>query len=205
MELARFVAEYIAALGACLEAVDVERLQDAARLLQRARRRGATAYVLGNGGSAATASHLAADLGRPWDTDPPLRVVCLSDSVAALTAAANDTSYADAFAELLAPRVRPGDVVIAVSGSGRSANVVRGARAARARGATVLALVGFGGGELAAEADLALVTEARHYGVVEDLHGVLGHLLAMILAGPLRMQDPGARPPSALPPRGGER
>jgi D-sedoheptulose 7-phosphate isomerase len=200
LDEAQFIKDYFAELRRCLDAVSVEAVQQVVEVLRRAMERDQTVFVIGNGGSAATATHMASDLCRTRAGSglPGLRAVSLTDNIAAFTATANDTSYEGAFAELLALQVRHGDVVLALSGSGNSPNIVQAVRVARQRGATAVGLVGFGGGELRTEVDLQVTVDSRHYGAVEDLHLALGHLLAMILAGPTRMQDPGARPPSSL-------
>jgi D-sedoheptulose 7-phosphate isomerase len=200
LDEAQFVEDYFSELRRCLAAVSVEQVLQVAGLLRRAMEQDRTVFVIGNGGSAATASHMASDLcrTRAGSGQPGLRAVSLTDNIAAFTATANDTSYDSAFAELLALQARAGDVLLALSGSGNSPNIVQAVRVARERGATTVGLAGFGGGALGAEVDFLVCVDSRHYGAVEDLHLALGHLLAMILAGPARMSDPGARPPSSL-------
>lgn len=200
MDSTAFLASYMTELRDCLDQVSLDQVQRVVTMLQRVREQDGVVYVLGNGGSAATASHLASDLGRAraGSGGRGLRAECLTDNMAAFTATANDTGYEGAFAEMLALRARPGDVVLAISGSGDSPNVIRAVEEARRRGASTVALVGFGGGELAGKVDLCVCVESRHYGAVEDLHLALGHMLAMSLAGQRRMQDPSRRPDSSL-------
>lgn len=200
MDTTEFLKSYVTEFKACLDQVSPDQVQQVVRLLRLALEQERVVYLLGNGGSAATASHIASDLGRvrAGSGQPGLRVECLTDNVAALTATANDTGYEGAFAEMLALRARPGDVVIAISGSGDSPNVIRAVEQARREGASTVALVGFGGGELVKGVDLSICVESRHYGVVEDLHLALGHMISISLAGERRMLDPSRRPPSSL-------
>ncbi len=200
MDTTEFVQSYLEELRACLDQVSPDQVQQVVRLLREAMEQQRVVYVLGNGGSAATASHVASDLSRAraGSGKPGLRAECLTDNIAAFTATANDTGFEGAFAEMLALRARPGDVVVAISGSGDSPNVLRAVEQARRQGAATVALVGFGGGALAGCVDLAICVQSRHYGAVEDLHLALGHMLSMSLAGQQRIKDPSRRPPSSL-------
>ena len=200
MKVSDFAAAYLDELRAGLESLELVDLERIVEVLDRARRQGRTVFVVGNGGSAATAAHIASDLSRVTaGTDRGgLRALSLTDNVAAFTAMANDTCYEDAFAEMLSIQAGQDDVVIAISGSGSSENVLRAVEAGRRRGATTIGLVGFGGGELGERVDLRLCLASRHYGVVEDLHLALGHMIAMYLAGGERIEHPDRRPGSSL-------
>ena len=140
-------------------------------------------YACGNGGSAATASHLAVDLGKTASVGRRLRprVVSLTDNVAWLTAVANDISYDECFAEPLRSFLVSGDLVIAISASGESENVVRAFEIAGRMGAARLALVGCGGGRLAESATVAVHVDSRDYGVIESVHLAVVHLLVRLL------------------------
>src|ERR687883_249011 len=133
---------------ACTMPVDL--LESAAEVLLACHRRGGTVFVLGNGGSAATASHFVCDLAKGTRTDglPAFRVVSVTDNVPLITAWANDTSYDRVFAEQLSALVRPGDVLVALSASGNSPNVLAATRVARQLGAATIALTGQSGGRL---------------------------------------------------------
>jgi D-sedoheptulose 7-phosphate isomerase len=146
--------------------------------------RKAQIFILGNGGSAATASHMANDLNKlVVPGQARWRALSLTDNVPLLTAWANDVAYDQVFAEQLRNLCRPGDLVIAVSCSGNSANVLEGLRAAREMGATTAGLTGDEGGCLAGMVDLCVRAPARRIGQQEDLHMVLDHLLAVVLRG----------------------
>ncbi len=200
MDTKTFASSYITELKSCLDQISLDQVDQVVEVLRQAMDRDATVYVVGNGGSAATASHMASDLGRARCGSglPGIRAVSLSDNIAAFTAMANDTGYEGAFAEMLALQVRSADVVIAISGSGNSPNVIQAVEVARKRGAVTIGLIGFGGGDLGAVVDHQITVASRHYGAVEDLHLCLGHMLAMNLAGEERIANPDVRPKSSL-------
>lgn len=134
--------------------------------------------LLGNGGSAATASHLVADFQKMiyLAGGKPFRAMACTDSMPLVTAWANDTEYAGVFAEQVRTWAEPGDVVLAISGSGNSPNVLRAIEVARERGATTIGLSGFSGGQLAGMVDISIVVPSDNMQRIEDLHMILGHL-----------------------------
>ena len=164
-------------------AMPLDAITSAADLLLDCHARGRVVFVVGNGGSAATASHLACDLakGTRLGGAPTFRVVPLTDNVPLLTAWANDTSYDRVFAEQLASLARPGDLLLAISASGNSPNVVAAAEAARELGATTVALTGRTGGRLALLADLAVRVPSDRIELVEDAHLIVAHSLCVAL------------------------
>jgi D-sedoheptulose 7-phosphate isomerase len=157
------------------------------RLLLDCYQRGSTLFVLGNGGSASTASHFACDLAKGTLTPgaAAYRVVALTDNNALLTAWANDTSYERVFAEQLAALARPGDLVMAISTSGNSPNVLAAVQTARALGLTTIALTGADGGRLRSLADVTVTTAAGTTEQVEDLHLMMTHSLCVALRAAL--------------------
>lgn len=178
-KLSDFVDNYLALLKETIEAMPVERIESMGEILFGAYKHGKQVFIIGNGGSAATASHMACDLGK--NTISPnrrrFRVMSLNDNMALLSALANDVGYDQVFAEQLTNLIRPGDVLISISGSGNSPNVLRAMRYARERSATNIALLGFDGGEAMELADEYVLVPASDYGIVEDLHMVLDHVL----------------------------
>lgn len=160
----------------------------AAELLLECQRRGGTVFVFGNGGSAATASHWACDLAKGTRTNgtPTFRVVALNDNVPLLTAWANDTGYERVLAEQLVALVRPADVVIAISASGNSPNVVHAVDAAGAASATTIALTGRGGGQLRRRVDLNIRVPSDSIEQVEDAHLMLAHSVTVAVRERLR-------------------
>lgn len=140
---------------------------------------GKQVMICGNGGSASTASHLACDLqkGIGCLTDRKFRVIALTDALPIITAWANDSEYSNIFAEQVSTWADPGDVLIAISGSGNSPNVLKAVEAAKARGVKTIGLSGIGGGKLAKMADISLVVASNNMQQVEDVHVVLAHLI----------------------------
>ena len=179
-------------LGQVACAMPLGLLESAAEVLLACHRRGGTVFVLGNGGSAATASHFVCDLAKGTRADglPAFRVVPLTDNVPLMTAWANDTSYDRVFAEQLSALVRPGDVVVAISASGNSPNVLAAARVARQLGAATIALTGQSGGRLGRLAELTIRGPARSVEQVEDAHLAIAHSLCVALRARLRTTAP---------------
>jgi D-sedoheptulose 7-phosphate isomerase len=171
----------MAELAATVAALDLEVLEDAARLLLECQARGGTVFTAGNGGSASTASHFACDLmkGTRAGGAPTFRVVALTDNIAQLTAWANDVGYERVFAEQFLPLARPGDLLVAVSASGNSPNVLAVAEAARALRIPAIALTGQDGGQLAALAEVTVRAPSDRIEIVEDLHLVFAHSLCV--------------------------
>ncbi len=182
------IALYWGELGEMVAAMPVAAAARAAELLLDCHRRGGTVFLLGNGGSAATASHFACDLakGTLAEGAPAFRVVPLTDNMPLMTAWANDTSYERVFAEQLASLVRAGDVVVLISASGNSPNVLAAARVARDAGAISIAWTGATGGKLAARCDLAIRVPSPSIEQVEDAHLMLAHSLCVALRARLR-------------------
>lgn len=185
------IERYWQELMAVQQSMPYHMLAGVAEVLWSCYGRGGTIFVLGNGGSAATASHVACDLvkGTRIGGAPTFRVVALNDNVPLLTAWANDTSYARVFAEQLVALVRPGDVVLAISASGNSPNVLAAAEVARAAGATTVALTGQTGGKLWHLADLTVRVPLASIEQVEDAHLVIGHSLCVALRERLRAES----------------
>jgi len=175
---------YINEMRQVLGLLRAEEIVGAYQLLACALHEGRGVYTCGNGGSAATASHLAVDLGKnlPTASQRRMRVVSLTDNVPWLTALANDQGYADCFAEQLRNYLSPGDLVIGISASGESENVVRAFELAGEMGADRLALVGFDGGRLARLATQRVWVASHDYGIVESLHLMAAHMLVRMLS-----------------------
>ena len=170
---------YLRAMAALLLEVSVEEIDTAVALFWENYQAGRRVVFCGNGGSAATASHLPADFqknmylhgGRPWE--------CLSlvDSIPLLTAWSNDSAYAEVFAAQARTWLRPGDLLVAISGSGNSPNILAAVEAAHEIGAVTLGWSGFGGGQLATRAQHNVVVHSNNMQHVEDAHMVIGHLI----------------------------
>ena len=178
--VADYAAAYFAACARAHRSVDRKKLATALKLLDVAYAKGATVYACGNGGSAAISNHLVCDHSKGGQTDTDLRpkVVSLSTNIELITAIANDISYDDTFVYQLRTLAEKGDVLITISASGDSENVVRAAAWAKKNGLKVIAFTGFAGGRTAKLAHVNLHVKGDNYGVVEDAHQSLMHILA---------------------------
>jgi len=182
-EFAKAYVERITTLLADLNIEEVARVID---LLLDARTHDATIFFMGNGGSAATALHFANDMGVCASPEgcKPFRAISLTANTSLITCLANDIGYENAFSWQLRNLMRPGDLVVGISASGNSPNVVRGFEYASQNGGVTVAIVGFDGGVMKKIAKYAIhvVTDQGEYGPSEDLHMVLDHLISTFLA-----------------------
>jgi phosphoheptose isomerase len=175
-----FLADYASAMAGAYKSVRPGEIDRAATALKRAIQGDRLIFTCGNGGSAAIANHLTCDCSKGIATNTTLRprVVSLSSTVELITAIANDMAYPEVFAYQLKNLARPGDVLITISSSGDSENIVRALDWAGENSMTTIALSGFSGGRSAQMADISLHVAAENYGVVEDVHQSLVHILA---------------------------
>jgi D-sedoheptulose 7-phosphate isomerase len=173
------VGAYLTELHEAMQTVLAPPLEEAVAVLLAARQRGATVYFCGNGGSASTASHFALDLSK--NTRHPVkgrfRTASFVDNIGMVTAWGNDDGYDRVFVEQAQTLMRAGDVLVAISGSGNSPNVVLAADYARGLGCPVIALIGFDGGELRLKADVALIVPGKNIEQAEDGHLILNHAI----------------------------
>lgn len=175
------VRAYLDALATVLAALPQDAIWRAAEMLHDAGAEGRRIYLIGNGGSAATASHMANDLGKQASVPGrlALRPIAFTDNVPLLTAWSNDLSFEAAFSLPLAAHLEPGDVVVAISTSGNSPNVLAALRLAQRVGARTIGLAGHDGGAMAAMVECCICVPTRDIGQQEDVHLVVNHLLAM--------------------------
>lgn len=180
---ATYVDAYAEEIARSWKTMDFAALDCAAEILIDAYVRRVGVFSCGNGGSASIANHLQCDhvKGVRNKTDLTPRVVSLSNNVELLTAIANDVAYEDVFSFQLESQSRPGDVLIAISSSGRSANIVRALTWARDNGLRTIALTGFEGGGARAVAEVAIHLDCTNYGIIEDLHQAIMHALAQYI------------------------
>lgn len=173
------IDDYLRGVARAALALPREALWQAVDLLLEAGREGRRIYLIGNGGSAATASHMANDLGKQATVAgrPMLRAIALTDNVPLITAWSNDASYDECFARQMANHLEPGDVLVAISCSGDSANVLKAVELARLCGARTIGLTGDQGGGLRALVDCCIAVPSAHIGQQEDLHLVVNHAL----------------------------
>lgn len=175
--------QYLGELQGLLQKIPLARLAEISAALKQARAEGRRIFIFGNGGSAATSSHMACDFGKNTrsTTQGRMRVICLNDNMPTFSAYANDEGYDVVFAEPLKSLAEPGDVAIAISGSGNSPNVLAGVLTAREMGLQTIGLTGFAGGKLVGVVDLCLVVPSNSMEQIEDVHMIIDHMLTMIL------------------------
>src|SRR5690348_17302506 len=179
------ISSHFANVRRVLSEVQLAAVQTIVEVFGEARDRGAFIYVAGNGGSSSTASHWVNDLGKATKRSGyrPLKVMCLSDNISWFSALSNDEGYEQAFAGQLDNFAAAGDVLMCISASGNSPNLVRAVELARSRKLTTLALVGFDGGVLGKLVDTAVCvhTEKGAYELVEDVHSIICHAITRCL------------------------
>jgi len=177
------INDYLKGLRSCLDEISRQDIEGIADTIFDAYKKGRQIFIMGNGGSAATASHFARDLsiGTAVEVKLRLRVLSLTDNVALLTALANDVDYGSVFKEQLVGKVNEDDIVIGISASGNSPNVLRAVEFARSQGAVIVGLIGFGGGKLKELSNKCIVLSSRDYGQVEDTHLALEHIISYLV------------------------
>ncbi len=175
--------EYFNEVKKILDKISLENIEKIANIIHDAYKNERHIFIMGNGGSAANASHFACDLAKgtlhPTDTQriKRFKVTALTDNVASMTAWGNDLSYEHIFSEQLKNLAGEGDVVIGISASGNSPNILKAIKLAREFRAITIGLAGFDGGELAKIVDAAIVVEVRRYDMSEDIHLMLAHII----------------------------
>jgi D-sedoheptulose 7-phosphate isomerase len=171
---------YVEEIKQTLDNLPWEAIKNTIAVLQEARLGDRQVFIMGNGGSAATASHFACDLGKGtlMPGRPRFRVIALTDNMPLFSALANDFGYDRVFVEQLASLVQPGDVTIGISGSGNSPNVLNAIMLARQVGATTIGMTGFDGGQLKNLVDVCMLVPNHCIEQVEDLHLMLEHLIS---------------------------
>ncbi|HMT21493.1 MAG TPA: SIS domain-containing protein [Promineifilum sp.] len=174
---------YFNEMKSTFDRIDREPIREAIDVLHQARMDGRQIFIMGNGGSASTASHMVCDLAKntrrsDW---PHYKVIGLADNMAIFSAYGNDDGYDNVFRLQLANLLNPGDVVVAISTSGNSPNVLRAVELANERGATVIGMTGFGAGKLGGMVDVHLHVPSDCIEQVEDIHLMLEHLITKAL------------------------
>ena len=179
-----FALKYFEYLYKVLKSVDPEQINKLGELLLQKRKEKRKIFVVGNGGSAATAITMSNDLGfdiiKKTGSDTPFRVHCLVENNSVMTAIGNDLGYENIFLEQLKIHYSPGDLLIAISASGNSSNILKAAQFVKSRDGTLVGFLGFSGGKLLKLCDVKIhfKTEKGEYGPVEDSHLIINHILA---------------------------
>jgi D-sedoheptulose 7-phosphate isomerase len=180
-----FVKLYTSQLTDVLKALPEDKFLEITTVLQDAQETGKLVFVIGNGGSAAAASHMVCDFGKNTRQAGKnrLRAICLNDNTPSVMAYANDEGYNVIFSEQLLSLGNPGDVLIAISGSGNSANILSALETARQMKIKIIGLTGFEGGKMKAMTDICLVVPSQSMEIIEDVHLIINHILAGLLRG----------------------
>lgn len=178
-----YVRSYFKYLSVLMDRMDPEQIAQFIEIVEDCRQNGRTLFFVGNGGSAATASHFANDLQIGARCTPPIKAVALTDNIAIITAIGNDFGYENIFTKQMEKLMQPGDVLVAISASGNSPNIVNAVKMAKGMGSKVVGLSGFDGGYLRELSDIKIHVPSNkgEYGPVEDLHMVIDHLIGSYL------------------------
>jgi len=179
MDFKQDIRDYISCEIEALKNLDVDAINDALNLLLEVWECRGRIYIFGNGGSASTASHFQNDFnkGVSEHTEKKFRFHCLNDNIATIMAIANDIGYDEVFRFQLQGQLEPGDIVIAISGSGNSKNVINAVEYARSQGNKVIGITGFEGGKLKKLSDVSLHAPVNSMQVTEDIHMIFDHLM----------------------------
>lgn len=184
-DIKEFSKNYFEELKKAVDKLDLEKIQKITEIIYDAYKNDKQIFILGNGGSASTASHFACDLGKGTlerfydDKEKRFRVISLTDNIATITAFGNDLSFENIFSQQLSNLINKDDVVIGISGSGNSPNIIKAIQYAKKCGAKTIGFLGFKtGGKLAQLVDYEIIVQGEHYGRIEDIHLILGHLIA---------------------------
>lgn len=176
------IKDYLAHEIRVIQNLDVEEINNALNLLLGTFENGNTVFTFGNGGSSATASHFQNDFnkGVSEHTEKKFNLLCLNDNVSTMMAIANDIGFDEVFRFQLQGHIKPGDVVLAISGSGNSKNVINAVEYAKEQGCKIIGLTGFGGGKLKELSDVSLHAPINSMQITEDIHMIFDHLMMSI-------------------------
>ena len=165
-----------------LKRIDVSAVNEVLNLLEAGMKREATIYVFGNGGSAATASHFQNDFnkGVSEHIDKKFRFLCVNDNIATIMAVANDIGYEEVFRFQLQGKIKKGDILMAISGSGNSPNVINAVEYGKKQGCKVVGLTGYSGGRLKELSDISLHVPINSMQITEDVHMIFNHLMMSV-------------------------
>jgi D-sedoheptulose 7-phosphate isomerase len=173
------IHSYISILKQTMDQLPSQLIADVIEILNQARLQGKQVFIMGNGGSASTASHFVCDLAKNTRAEslPHFRVIGLADNMALASAYANDEGYENVFSQQLANLIDPGDIVIAISASGNSKNVINAIEEARKHNATTIGFTGFDGGRLGQIVNVHIHVKSKIIEHVEDIHLMLEHMI----------------------------
>ncbi|MCZ2444304.1 MAG: SIS domain-containing protein [Flavobacteriales bacterium] len=182
---------YIQLLKDTLNQLDINQVQLAAEAFFRTYQESGTIYIFGNGGSGATASHATGDFlkGASYDLDKRFKLICLNDNMPSMMAIANDIGWDDIFIEPLKNFIQPHDLVIGISGSGNSRNVIKALQYAKDKNVQTIAFCGFKGGAISQIADIVIHSKAMDMEIAEDVHMVVFNIIKKEMIARLHKSD----------------
>ena len=189
-----YASDYLSRLKEAIDSINTDQVDEIVEILDKARNEERQVFVVGNGGSAAVSSHFFTDMakGAYNESRKNFKIMSLCDNVPIITALANDYSVDDIFVGQLRVYFQPGDVVFAISSSGNSPNVIKAVEYANKNGGVTIGLCGFKGGKLAELAHKSVYIPYEHYGLAEDTHGIITHIVCYYF-----MEKAGTMPPLA--------
>ena len=196
MDFGKFAAAYLEELKTVLDGFETDRFTELTEALLAAHARERRIFIMGNGGSGSTASHFVCDLNKGCclDLEKKFKVMCLNDNMPSLLAYANDISYASVFVEQLKNFFEKGDLVIGISGSGNSENVLQAIRYAAANGGRTAGISGYAGGKLADLVDIPFVARVNDMQKVEDVHMIVVHMIMQAVYAKLHPDNASGKP-----------
>lgn len=182
MDFKKQITDYLSLEKKVIESLNVDEINETMNALLDCYNRGGTVYTCGNGGSASTASHMVCDFGKGtcYELDKKFHFVCLNDNIPTIMAIANDDSYENIFVYQLKDKLSKNDILLAVSGSGNSHNIVKAADYAKEVGAKIIGMTGYSGGKLMKMADYHLHAPIDDMQITEDVHIIFNHLMMKI-------------------------
>jgi D-sedoheptulose 7-phosphate isomerase len=187
MDFSKQIKEYLELEINILKKLDQNEINNAMNLLEETRKNGSNVYVFGNGGSAATALHMENDFNKGISEKVPkkYRLQCLNANMATIMAIANDNGYDRVFEQQLENKLKRDDVIVAISGSGNSENVIKAVQYAKKQGCRVIGMTGYSGGRLKELSDISLHVPLDNMQITEDVHIIFNHMMMYILSGEL--------------------
>lgn len=182
---------YFETLKQTIDRLDRKSIKALIELLLKTRENGNNIYIMGNGGSAATASHFTCDFnkGLSYKRDIRFKMICLNDNTATMLAYSNDVGYENVFVEQLKNFLKKDDVVIGISGSGNSKNILKAIEYANIQGAKTVGITGFDGGKLKNMVDVSIHADINNMQVAEDVHMMICHMLYSVLSPILEIEN----------------
>ena len=180
MNIQQFVKKYLEEIKVAIDSIPLKKIEKIVNMIYITYKKNKCIYVIGNGGSGSTASHFACDLGKGTICEEKKRfkIISLNDNMPIITAFANDCGYDNVFSEQLKNILNREDLVISITGSGNSPNIIKAAELAKKRKAKTIGIMGFTGGILKSILDVGVIISGNNYGQIEDIHLILTHVIS---------------------------